>query len=179
VADVTHHAPSKPLTRKQKAAIELREWFVNSAYLALFLCSFAIYRALITGELGGNVYVEFGASLLTAVVVGKTVLLGGMLSLGERRPERVPLIALTLRMALVYGIFVFFVTILEHIIGGWLHGESVRNTLRTLAHLGWKEITARSLVIFLAFIPFFAFREFAHRVGRDDTFDVFFRPDEP
>jgi hypothetical protein len=47
-----------------------------------------------------------------------------------------------------------------------------------LAHLGWQEITARSLVIFVAFIPYFALREFARRKGVHDTFDLFFRGDE-
>ncbi len=175
----THLASSKKAAIKSKATDELREWFVNAAYLALFLCTFAIYRALVTGELlGSRVVVQLGASLFTALVIAKTIMIGGWLKLGERGPRGTPLIIRTMRLAAVYGVFVFIVGMLEKVIDGWIHGRPAPQTLTTLAHLGWEEITARSLVIFLAFIPYFALREFARRKGVNDTFDLFFRRDD-
>ena len=179
MAHATPLASSKKAAIKSKATDELREWFVNAAYLALFLCTFAIYRALITRELlGSRTVVQLGASLFTALVIAKTIMMGGWLKLGERGPRGAPLIIRTMRLAAVYGVFVFFVTMLEKVIDGWVHGRRAQETLWTLAHLGWEEITARSLVIFLALIPFFALREFARRKGVDDTFDLLFRRDD-
>ena len=179
VADATHLARSKRAGIKSKATDELREWFVNAAYLALFLCTFAVYRALITRELlDTRVAVQFGASLVTALVIAKTIMIGGWLKLGESGRRGVPLIIRTMRLAAIYGVFVFFVTVLEKAIEGMIRGHAARETLQMLAHLGWEEITARSLVIFLAFIPYFALREFARRKGVDDTFDLLFRRDD-
>lgn len=179
VADATHPASSKRAAIQSKATSELREWFVNAAYLALFLCTFAIYRALITGEvLDSRVTVQIGTSLVTALVIAKTIMIGGWLNLGGSGRRGVPLITRTMRLAAIYGVFVFCVTVVEKLIDGFIHGHRARDTLRMLAHLGWQEITARSLVIFVAFIPYFALREFARRKGVHDTFDLFFRGDE-
>ncbi len=179
MADATHPVRSKKAAIESKATDELREWFVNAAYLALFLCTFAVYRALITRELlDSRVVVQLGASLVTAIVIAKTIMIGGWLKLGESGRRGAPLVIRTMRLAAIYGVFVFFVTVVEKLIDGLIHGHAARETLQMLAHLGWEEITARSLVIFLAFIPYFALREFARRKGVDDTFDLFFRPDD-
>jgi hypothetical protein len=56
---------SKKTTAKHKAVGELRELLINALYLALFLCAFAAYRALITGELlhGPLTFISAQASL--------------------------------------------------------------------------------------------------------------------
>lgn len=169
--------PPTARSAKRKAADELRELAANTAYLALFLCAFTAYRALVSGELRGwEVLVHLGTSVVIAVVIAKTVLIGHWLNLGRRSTtEQSPLVFQTLYESVVYGVFVFVVSIAEKILLGWFHGSSASVTLSSLARAGWQEIAARSVVIFLALIPYFALRELAHLEGIDQVYRVFFR----
>lgn len=153
---------------------ELRELLINAAYLALFLCAFTVYRALITGELQDRtIYIHFGTSIITALVIAKTIMIGGWLNVGRAKHRAQRLIVRTLYMSLVYGVFIFAISVLERILVGFVHRTDVRETIHTLARLGWQEITARTIVVLLALVPYFAFRELALAEGRNTIADVF------
>ena len=167
---------SKTARAKAKAVDELRDLFINALYLALFLCAFSAYRALITGELlHRTVYINLGTSIITALIVAKMIMVGGWLNLGGRSVKDAPLIGRTLYRSLIYSVFVIVFIIVERTIEGLFHGRSVRESMQVLAHLGWEEIGARAIVILLALIPFFAFRELAEQEGRESVYELFFR----
>jgi hypothetical protein len=160
---------------KEKAVDELRELFVNALYLSLFLCAFTAYRALITGELThASVYIRFGTSIVTALIISKMIMVGGWLNLGGSSRQSEPLIVRTLYLSLIYSVFVILFTLVEKLIEGLIHGRSASESVQALAHLGWEEIGARAIVILLALIPFFAFRELVDRAGEESVYDVFF-----
>jgi hypothetical protein len=130
---------------------------------------------LITGELlHAPVYVHFGTSIVTALIIAKTITVGGWLNLGDRSDSDAPLIWTTLYKSLIYSVFVIAFTIVEKVIEGLVHGKSAGESMQAIAHLGWDEIGARAIVILLAFIPFFSFRELADRVGRERVYRLFF-----
>ena len=167
---------SKTARAKAKAVDELRDLFINALYLALFLCAFSAYRALITGELlHRTVYINLGTSIITALIVAKMIMVGGWLNLGGRSVKDAPLIARTLYRSLIYSVFVIVFIIVEKTVEGLFRGKSVRESMQVLAHLGWEEIGARAIVILLALIPFFAFRELAEQEGRESVYELFFR----
>jgi hypothetical protein len=166
---------SKRERAKHKVAGELRELLINALYLALFLCAFTAYRALITGELLHKpVYVHLGTSMISALIIAKLITLGGWLNLGGRSGSNEPIIARVLYRSLIYSVFVIALTIVEKTVEGLFHGKSVGDSMRVLAHLGWDEIGARAIVILLALIPFFAFRELADQEGRESVYTMFF-----
>jgi len=174
LSDDTHDSTKVKL--KAKLGEEIRELLSTAAYLALFLCAFAAYRSLITSEITDQtVYVRFGVSIVTALVVAKFILVGDALHLGQRRVRPTRLITRTLQKAILYSLLVFVFAVLEKIVEGLIHRETVGYTLDRLIHLGRDEIGARTLVIFVALIPFFAFRELAHMAGSDDTFKLVFQ----
>jgi hypothetical protein len=166
--------PSEKPSAKQKAVRELRELFINALYLALFLCAFSAYRALITGELlHESVYLHLGTSIITALIMAKMIMVGGWLNLGGRSSEGEPLLWRTLYRSLIYTAFIIAFAIIEKTVEGLIHGRSVSDTMRALAHLGWDELGARAIVILAALIPFFAFRELADREGRESVYEMF------
>jgi hypothetical protein len=167
--------PQKKPTAKETAVTEFRELLINALYLALFLCAFNAYRALVTGELLHRaVYIHLGSSIITAVIIAKMIMIGGWLNLGGRSNSDEPLITRTLYRSLIYSGFVIVSVLVEKAVEGLVHGRGVRESLRLLAHLGWDEIGARAIVMLLALIPFFAFRELADREGRDKVYRLFF-----
>ena len=162
------------MSRKQKIIGELHELFIDALYLALFLCAFTAYRALITGELLHTpVYLHFGTNIITALVIAKIIMVGGWLNLGGKFKKDL-LIVRTLYRSVIYSGFVIVFAIVEKAVESLFHGQSISETLRSLADLGWEEIVARAIVILLALIPFFAFRELADREGREGVYDLFF-----
>lgn len=170
------HPPTaiKKATIKARAAEEVRDILGVAAYLAAFLSAFALYRALITSELNGtNLYWRFGVSIIGALIVAKAIVIGDKLKLGDRRKESA-LIWRTLYQSFVYTLFVCAFGVLEKIIEGFVHGESIKHTLQNFLHLGWDELGARALVILVALIPFFALRDLVRMAGRD-PFDLIFR----
>jgi hypothetical protein len=159
--------------RKQKIIRELILYCVSFGYLLFFLGAFAWYRRVILAEYGIS-YLHYGAAAIEALILAKVIWLGELLRLG-RRQEGKPLIYPTLSKAVEFSLFVGLFAIIEHIIGGLVHGVGVAGGLAELWHEGKYELMGRCLVTFFAFIPFFAFRELASAMGEGKMRHLFFR----
>lgn len=158
---------------KEKAAEELKLYAVISAYLFVFFGAFLAYRRLISHELGAS-YLRYGFALIEALVIGKVILIGKAMGLGKRVFER-PLIVSVLRSSVAYGALVAVFAVLEHVVEGLVHGKSLGASLATFTSEGLDEMLGRALIMFLAFLPLFAFWEVARVVGGQELFRLFFR----
>jgi hypothetical protein len=65
--------------------------------------------------------------------------------------------------------------VLEHTIGGLLRGHGLGGGVEELRSTGKYELLARCLITFVAFIPFFAFKELGRVLGEDKIRTLFFR----
>src|SRR5262245_13743601 len=63
----------------------------------------------------------------------------------------------------------------ESALRGLLHGKGVAGALEHLLSEGTHEFYAKCLVVFVAFIPFFAFKELGRVLGKGIIWDLFFR----
>jgi len=158
---------------KQKIVDEMVEYGLNFVYLAFFLVAFAWYRRLILAEYDIP-YLNYGVPLVEAAVLAKVIMVGDLMHLG-RALQRTPLLMPTLYRTVVFSAFVGVFSVLEHTVGGLFHGKGVAEGLTELASKGWYELLAQCVVIFCAFIPFFAFKELEGVVGRDKLRDLFWR----
>lgn len=161
---------------KQKTRRELMEYSGNFIYLAAFFGVFTWYRRLILAEYGMS-YVHYGIAVIEALVLAKVIMLGDMLRLG-RRSEAKPLIYSTLGKAVVFTVWVGIFSFIEHTIGGLFEGKGLEQGLGEIRDEGWDALLARCLVTFIAFIPFFAFKELGRVLGSGKLFDLFFRHDD-
>jgi hypothetical protein len=158
---------------KQKAAEELRLMLLVSAYLAAFFGAFLTYRRLISREFGVTSF-HYGFALIEALIIAKVILIGKALGL-EKTDSRRTMAFSVLRASVLYGLLVGVFAILEHIIEGLVHGKTLAASLEALLSQGIYEILGKTLVLFVAFIPFFAFWEVGHLTGDQKLFDLFFR----
>jgi hypothetical protein len=158
---------------KQKITRELIRYCLSFGYLVFFLGGFAWYRRAILAEYGIS-YLHYGAATIEALILAKVIWLGELLRLGRTQEDK-PLIYPTLSKAIEFSLFVGFFAIIEHIIGGLVHGVGVAGGLAELWHEGKYELIGRCLVTFFAFIPFFAFRELARAMGEGKMSHLFFR----
>lgn len=162
---------------KKKIIRELVRYWINFMYLAVFFGAFAWYRRFVLDEYRIS-YFNYGAAVLEALVLAKVIWIGELLGLGRRHEDK-PLIYPTIHKALVFSLFVGLFAIIEHMLGGIIHGIGVAGGLAKLWNEGKYELLARCLVTFFAFIPFFAFRELARVMGEGKLRILFFRKREP
>jgi hypothetical protein len=158
---------------EQKIAYELQRFMTVFLYLALLIGAFNTYRWLLMAEYHVGYFV-YGYGLLEALALAKIVVVGESLHLGERFSHR-PLIVPSLYKAMLFGIIVLAFSLIEHLITGFLHGQNLAEIFSELHSRKGYEILARILVMFVAFIPFFAFREAGRALGRVKLFELFFR----
>jgi hypothetical protein len=166
-------ASDKKTQLKEKAAEELRLLLLISAYLAASFMAFLTYRRLISREFGVTSF-HYGYALLEAVIIAKVILIGKALGLGQKAARRT-LAFSVLRASVVYGALVAAFEVLEHIIEGLVHHKTLAESFQTLLDKGVYEILGRALVLFVAFIPFFALWELDRVLGEKKLFDLFFR----
>ena len=98
-----------------------------------------------------------GFAAIKAILIAKFNLIGRALHIGEGLRTR-PLIWQTLHKAIAFTIFVAILTVIEEAaIGMGVHGKTF---LQSIAELGGgtvREMIATEFIVFLVFVPLFAF----------------------
>lgn len=166
----TEHAQAKSL--KERAVEELKAYWMITIYLWLFLGSFNIYRRLILAETG-VAYLHYGIALIEALVIAKVVLIGRVFGF-TRRFDEAPLIVPVLYKTLLFALLVLLFGVLEKTIDGLIHREGLTGGLQKIADVGRYEIGARTLMLTVAFVPFFAFSEIGRVLGLSKLGALFF-----
>jgi hypothetical protein len=133
------------------------------AYLTLVFAAFTQYRRFILADVG-IAYTNYWVALIEALILAKVIMVGDALRLG-RNLEGKPLIVPTLVKTVVFTFLVSAFTFIEYGVKGlWESGEFLEGIMDFLGQ-GPQEIFANALVVFAAFIPFFAIRELARMFG--------------
>jgi hypothetical protein len=161
---------------KQKLSREMKQFLVIFLYLGLLIGAFNIYRWLLLAEYHVGYFV-YGYSLIEALVLAKIIIIGESLGIGERFSGR-PLIFPTIYKTILFALCVLAFGILERLITGFWHGEGLVGVFQEIIH-GRYEILGRILIMFAAFIPFFAFRETVRALPEVNLLDLFFRSKVP
>lgn len=152
---------------------ETKKLVFLTVYLTLFLSSLTVYHSLI---LHGDIltYFRFGYNFVEALVLAKIILLGQMLKLGDKYEEK-SLIIPVLYKAVVFSLFVFLFTGLEHFVLGLFKGDDLLLLWKEFTEQKWIEAIGKLLITFIFFIPLFSFLELKRIVGDDKVFALFFR----
>jgi hypothetical protein len=156
---------------KQKLVHELKRLLLISVYLAVFFSVFKLYKRLLLDEYQLGI-VTYGYVILQSLALAKIILTAEVLHLGERFHER-PLIVPTLYHAVVFSAFTWAFDVVEHFIVGTVRGKGPSEVLAEILDKGWAHMLAMTLVVFVAFLPFFAFRELDRGLGEGKLRDLF------
>jgi hypothetical protein len=162
---------------KEKAVQELKEFWIIVIYLFVFLTGFTFYRRMVLAEVGVT-YLHYWFALIQALVIGKVVLIGRALGLGKM-PDRAPLILSVVYRALLFAVLTILFGVLEYVIDGLIHKDDWATITRKLLAVGTHELFARMVMLFISFVPFFAFWEIGEAVGRNKLIEIFFAKREP
>jgi hypothetical protein len=152
---------------KQKAKHEAQEFFMISAYLGMFFCAMALYTMVVLRNYNASSF-TFTFAIVNALVMAKVILLGEVGHLG-RRGEARPLYQSVLSKAFLFALLVLVFHFIEEFIKGVFHGEEPGSAFQmTDFHM----LVARSILIFFAFIPLFAFRELRRVLGEERLYAI-------
>jgi hypothetical protein len=162
---------------KKKIVHELIEYWIDFAYLAFFLVAFAWYRRLVLAEYQVH-YTNYWFPLIEAAVLAKVIMIGDMLRLGRRFEEK-PLFLTALYRTVTFSLWVAAFSVLEGTIRGLLHGKGPTAGFQEIVSEGRDELISRCVVIFVAFIPFFSFKELGRVLGPGKLRALFLRPGKP
>lgn len=162
---------------KQKISHEIIEYAANVVYLALVFAALTQYRRLVLAA-HDVIYTNYWVAVIQALILGKVIMIGGLFQLG-RSLEQKPLIFPTLYKAAAFSLLVIAFNLAEHIIKGlWQERDLAGGIANGIAEFsaGWPhELLAGALAIFVALIPFFAFKELGRVLGKDKIVALFFR----
>jgi len=166
-------ADKKKGSLKEKVVHEVVEYWINVGYLTLVFAAFTQYRRFLLAA-HDITYTNYGFAVIEALVLAKVIMIGEAVRLG-RGLEQKSLIYPTLYKTLVFTLFVGVFTIIENVIKVLWRGEGLTGGFVDFFGKGAYELLANSLVVFVAFIPFFGVKELGRVLGQDKIRALFFR----
>ncbi len=158
---------------QERVRREMIEYAINVAYLAVVFASFTLYRRLVLASYD-IVYTHYFVAVIEALVLGKVLMIGTMLRLARGMETR-PLIYPTMYKAVAFSVLVGVFKVVEHGIKGMLGGRGFFTGVSEMSADRVHELMANSLVVFVALIPFFAFRELGRVLGGKKILRMFFQ----
>lgn len=164
---------SQPARWTRTLVHEAIEYWINFVYLAVFLGAFLWYRRLILAEYQIH-YTNYWFSVIEAAALAKVIMVGDILRLGRRLEHR-PLILPTLYRTVVFSVWVGVFSVLEATVRGLLRRRGLMAGVEEIVSKGPYEVVAWGIVIFVAFLPFFALRELDRVLGQGKLRSLFWR----
>jgi len=151
---------------------EMVEYWINVCYLTLVFAAFTQYRRFLLAA-HDITYENYWVAVIEALILAKVIMIGAVLRLG-RGLEGKPLIYPTLYKTVVFTLFVGVFTALEYAVKGLWTGTGFMGGIADFFGKG-HELLANSLVVFVAFIPFFGVKELGRVLGEEKIRALFFR----
>jgi hypothetical protein len=166
-----HQSDSRP-TLRQRVEHELREFVVLTLYLYICLGSVIMMKVAVLHSVGIEM-APWGIAIVKAMVIAKFMMIGFAVKFGEGN-STAPLIWPTLKMAFAFVGLLIVLTLVEEIVVGLFHHQSVAASLGDLVGRRLEETLAGYVIMLLILIPFFAFRVLSDTLGDGRLERIFF-----
>jgi hypothetical protein len=167
---------AKP-TLRQRGARELKELVILTLYFYITLGAVILMKAAVLHD-QGVAFVPWGIAAVKALVLAKFMLLGRAMKIGERYTTE-PLIWPTLHKTFAFLVLLVVLTILEEIVVGLFHHQSVAASLGELAGAKLYESIAGIIIMLVVLIPYCAFQALNDALGEGKLARMFFVDRDP
>jgi hypothetical protein len=159
-------------TLRQRAMNELTEFAILTAYLYITLGAVILMKASVLHDHDIR-FAPWGIAVVKAAVLAKFLLLGRAMKIGERHSSR-PLIWPTLHKAFAFLVLLVVLTIIEEVVVGLFHHQTVAASLAELSGAKLDETLAGIVILFMVLIPYFAIRMLSEALGEGRLARMFF-----
>lgn len=153
-----------PAGRTSLAHPELISYLAVSGYLLVWFCAVLIYRATVLRSVGIE-FAPFGVAVAKALILGKFVLSLNPVKRDEHNDSGETLLAWTVKKALFFALALFLFSVAEGLIVGYLHARGAKGPLGEIAGGAIAQAAATAVLMFLALMPYLAFRRLAREFG--------------
>jgi hypothetical protein len=158
-------------TLGQRAVHEFKEVAILTAYLYVTLGAVILMKAAVLRGAGVS-FVPWGIAIVKALVLAKFMLIGKAM-IGERFTDR-PLIWPTLHKAFAFLVFLIVLTVIEEVVVGLFHHQSVAASLGELTGAKLYETLAGYIIMLLVLIPYIAWGVLDEALGEGRLARMFF-----
>ena len=142
---------------------EVKKFGTLFLYLALVFGLFTLHQWVVLAS-NHISYVFYGASVINALILAKIMLVAEALHFSERFRDK-PLAYPILYKSVAFGLMLVIAYVAEEVIVGLLKGESLAQSAPELGGGTPAGIAAIALIMCVALIPFFAFKELRRVYG--------------
>lgn len=157
--------PLKP-SAKERVKHELRSYFAITIYIWAVLGLLRLHESIIADSYNLDLKTH-GWLIITALVLGKVVLISEALHLGKRISKAVPAIVILIK-SLLFALAILLFHVLEHVIVAYLNGEKISQHLPPLTDANIKRSLATTGLATLALMPYFLVKEIERATGMRD-----------
>lgn len=164
--------PYAKVTLRDRVMHELTEFAILTAYLYITLGAVILMKVSVLHDQGIS-FAPWGIAIVKAAVLAKFMLIGRAMKIGERSSTD-PLIWPMLRRAFAFLVLLVVLTIIEEVVVGLFHHQTVAASLDELTGTKLAESFAGILILFLVLIPYFAIRVLGEELGEGRLVRMFF-----
>ena len=151
-------------TVKEKIFQEFKEVVPMFLYLWLLFALFTYYEAIVLARRNIS-YAPFGLAFVNAFVFAKVMLVAEKLRIGTRFRKKAPVFPIFYKSFLFALTFICFNLVEEVVIGLW-KGKTIAESIPRIGGGSPVGIMIAGLIMTVALIPFFAFRELSRVLGK-------------
>lgn len=153
--------PKAPL--RELVINEFKELLILTGYLFVTIGAMNLMKAAVLHTHGIDAS-YWGVGIVKAVLLAKFVMLGKVLKIAEHNADS-PLIWRMLHKAFIFFLFLIALTIVEEVVMGFFHHQTIGDSLGDLFGTRLVEALAGALILLLVLIPYFAFQVLAEALG--------------
>ena len=160
--------PTRTTKIKERAVSELKKYAAIAFYLWILFSLFEIHRYAVLREfnLSSLSGYKIGFALVNALIMGKVILIGEALHVGEQLSEKRLIFSVLFKSA-AFALLVVCFDIVEEVIVGMIHGKSLAASIPQMAGGGLEGKALFGMMAFVVLIPFFLFTEVQKVIGRE------------
>lgn len=133
-------------------------------YLWLLFGLFALHKMIVLAQYKID-YRPFGLALFNAFVLAKIMLVAEEMNLATKFRKKGPIFPI-LHKSFLFAVILVCFTFAEKIVTGLWKGKTITESMPRIGSGSPVEIALASLIIAVALIPFFAFRELSRVMGK-------------
>jgi hypothetical protein len=159
-------------TLRQRAVHEFKELAILTAYLYVTLGAVILMKAAVLHGAGVS-FTPWGIAIVKALVLAKFMLIGRAMKIGERYTTQ-PLIWPTLHKSFAFLVLLVVLTIIEEVVVGLFHQQSVAASLGELTGAKLYETLAGYIIMLLVLIPYIAWGVLDEALGEGRLSRMFF-----
>jgi fumarate reductase subunit C len=155
--------PERKLSLKQRVFDEVIKFLAIAFYLWVMFGVFALHESVVSAKDHIN-YHFYGFAVINSLILGKVMLVAQDLHFADWYKER-PLIYPILCKAVAFSILFIVFDVVEEVLVGVFRGKTIGESIPTIGGGTPSGVFFVGIILAIALIPFFAFREVGRVIG--------------